>query len=345
MRKKLSVLVLVTLSELCIISCTPTNNSAETNADSKNQTQEPITTISDESNSSTEESEKVEGDNTEILVNGKTLTILKPQQVERYDKGVTKVEHLNQEAVLILEDYERQNKVSNYEDIILDYYNDESVNLLWTSREDEFAVSLWINDKIYPYSYGKFGSFTEQPFVIIKDINNDGKNDILSYCFQYKTELRQDVYLSQPDGSYMELGDITWNPISVEKALEFSVEYKDNFMVHIQAPECEIDVTEPIGEELQNVLKQLGVYEENGRFVNQGEKLISNRLQGETLISNQLQGKGITYAQDDNGKTYVIYDAPIRLGYSDYHLPYGFRFVYMIGDNQYQLEQVSFIKD
>ena len=113
MRKKLSVLVLGTLSALCIISCTPTNNSAETNADSKNQTQEPITTISDESNSSTdrtEESEKVEEDNTEILVNGKTLTILKPQQVERYDKGVTKVEHLNQEAVLILEDYEKQKR-------------------------------------------------------------------------------------------------------------------------------------------------------------------------------------------------------------------------------------------
>ena len=291
MRKKLSVLVLVTLSALCIISCTPTNNSAETNADSKNQTQEPITTISDESNSSTDRTEKVEGDNTEILVNGKTLTILKPQQVERYDKGVTKVEHLNQEAVLILEDYEKQNKVSNYEDIILDYYNDESVNLLWTG-EDEFAVSLWINDKIYPYSYGKFGSFTEQPFVIIKDINNDGKNDILSYCFQYKTELRQDVYLSQPDGSYMELGDITWNPNSEEKTFEFSVEYKDNFMVHIQAPECEIDVTEPIGEELQDVLKQLGVYEENGTLVEQGEK----------LISNQLQGKGITYAQDDDGR-------------------------------------------
>lgn len=335
MRKKLSVLVLVTLSALCIISCTPTNNSAETNADSKNQTQEPITTISDESNSSTEESEKVEGDNTEILVNGKTLTILKPQQVERYDKGVTKVEHLNQEAVLILEDYEKQKKVSNYEDIILDYYNDESVNLLWTSEKDEFAVSIWINDKIYPYSYGRFGSFTEQPFVIIKDINNDGKNDILSYCFQYKTELRQDVYLSQPDGSYMELGDITWNPNSEEKTFEFSVEYKDNFMVHIQAPEYEIDVTEPIGEELQDVLKQLGVYEENGTLVEQGQK----------LISNQLQGKGITYAQDDNGKTYVIYDAPISLGYSDYHLPYGFQFVYMIGDNQYQLEKVSFIKD
>ena len=216
----------------------------------------------------------------------------------------------------------------------MDYYNDESVNLLWTG-EDEFAVSLWINDKIYPYSYGRFGSFTEQPFVIIKDINNDGKNDILSYCFQYKTELRQDVYLSQPDGSYMELGDITWNPNSEEKTFEFSVEYKDNFMVHIQAPECEIDVTEPIGEELQDVLKQLGVYEENGTLVEQGEK----------LISNQLQGKGITYAQDDNGKTYVIYDAPISLGYSDYHLPYGFQFVYMIGDNQYQLEKVSFIKD
>ena len=90
-------MVLGTLSGIMYnFSCTPTNNSAETNADSKNQTQEPITTISDESNSSTEESEKVEGDNTEILVNGKTLTILKPQQVERYDKGVTKVEHLNQ---------------------------------------------------------------------------------------------------------------------------------------------------------------------------------------------------------------------------------------------------------
>ena len=83
------------------------------------------------------------------------------------------------------------------------------------------------------------------------------------------------------------------------------------------------------------MLKQLGVYEENGTLVEQGEK----------LISNQLQGKGITYAQDDNGKTYVIYDAPISLGYSDYHLPYGFQFVYMIGDNQYQLEKVSFIKD
>ncbi len=35
----------------------------------------------------------------------------------------------------------------------------------------------------------------------------------------------------------------------------------------------------------------------------------------------------------------------ILLGYSDYQLSYGFQFVYMIGDNQYQLEKVSFIKD
>ena len=332
--KIIEMLVLFAIC-ICIISCTPYENTTRETSTEINSIRGETVIDNEEKHDVNQAESTAQEKEKELIVDGKMLTTLKASQGKRYEKGITKDKHLNEEVIKKLQEYEKEQIVVNYEDLILNYFDNGETKLLWSVAEDSFSVSLWINDKAYPYSYGRFGSFTEQPFVIIKDINNDGKNDILSYCFQYKTELRQDVYLSQPDGSYMELGDITWNPNSEEKAFEFSVEYKDNFMVHIQAPEYEIDVTEPIGEELQDVLKQLGVYEENGTLVEQGEK----------LISNQLQGKGITYAQDDNGKTYVIYDAPISLGYSDYHLPYGFQFVYMIGDNQYQLEKVSFIKD
>ena len=337
MNRRLGGLALGTLSALYIISCTPKNdNGTKNGTDSQGQTLEVITTVAAEDNSSEGGNEEVNNsDAKEIIFNDETLTVLQPYIAERYEKGNTGQEELCKEAIEKLKEYENKKEVVNYEDMINYFYNEADTKLLWTSEVGKEVPTLWINEQSYPYSYGHLASFAEQPSITLKDINGDGTLDVLSYFSAYRTELRQDVYLSQSDGTYLELGDITWNQYDKKVPFEFSVEYKDEYMVQIQASSCDLDVTELLGDELSKLFTQMGVYDED-------KKLAEN---GQNIDSKDLQRTSIYYAQDSKGNTYIVYETRISVGYSDYALPYGFQFIYSIHDTGYELEEVNFVKD
>lgn len=108
----------------------------------------------------------------------------------------------------------------------------------------------------------------------------------MMYGTAYRTELRQDIYLSGENGAYCELGDITWNKNQASHNFSFNASLLDGF---------------------------------------------------------QLQGYSIQYAKKEDGHTYLYYDTQIEAGYSEYCIGYGFRFEYLIQDNKYVLNTVSFM--
>lgn len=124
------------------------------------------------------------------------------------------------------------------------------------------------------YGLGYSPMESEAPFISICDINNDAEPDLLICGTSYRTELRQDVYLSYGTNGYIELGDVTWNKNDVMHPFLFKASYIDAYQVHITAPDWNIDETMKVEEALAEQLVSLGLYDGHGNVTEYGRSWI-----------------------------------------------------------------------
>lgn len=215
------------------------------------------------------------------------------------------------------------------------YSTEQNINILFYVEDSNEPAAVWINGEKYPFSYGLGYSpmESEAPFISICDINNDAEPDLLICGTSYRTELRQDIYLSNGTSGYIELGDVTWNKNDVMHPFLFKASYMDAYQVHITAPDWNIDETKKVEEALAEQLVSLSLYDGHGNITEYGR----------SWEMSQLQGKSVEYIHDEDGNTYLYYEAQIEAGYSEYTLGYGFRFEYLISDEMYELKNVVFI--
>lgn len=247
---------------------------------------------------------------------------------------------LIQDAMLVYikGDSELPESLANYlpEDIELAFYwIEQNLNILFYVADANKPAIVRINGKSYSFSYGYGYSpmESEAPFISICDINNDTEPDILISGNAYRTELRQDVYLSDGAGGYVELGDVTWNKGEVTHPFSFHASYGNDYKVHITAPDWKIDETKELDKMLKEELITLGMYDESGNVTGRGQD----------WEITQLQGKLVSYMQDNEGNTYLYYETQIEAGYSEAILGYGFQFQYLIADKGYNLQNVVLI--
>lgn len=212
------------------------------------------------------------------------------------------------------------------------YYAEQDVNVLLYVEDSQEPAVVWINEEKYPFSYGYGYSpmESEAPFISIRDINKDTRLDVLMHGISYRTEWRQDVYLSDGEGGYTELGDVTWNKADMVHSLQFTANYEEAYRVRITAPEWNIDEIKDVEGYLLEELIPLGLYDEEGKLTDYGRN----------WELSQLQGSSVTYRQDEDGNTYLFYEAEIEAGYSEYTIGCGFRFEYLISDGVYELKNV-----
>lgn len=241
--------------------------------------------------------------------------------------------------VYIKGDSELPESLSGYlpEDIELAFYwIGQDLNILFYVADANQPAVVWINGKGYSFSYGYGYSpmESEAPFISICDINKDTERDILISGTAYRTELRQDAYLSDGAGGYAELGDVTWNKGEVTHPFSFHASYGNDYKVRIAAPDWKIDETKELDKMLKEELTTLGIYDENGNVTEYGQD----------WEITQLQGKSVGYTQDNEGNVYLYYETQIEAGYSEATLGYGFQFQYLIADKGYILQNVVFIK-
>lgn len=117
-------------------------------------------------------------------------------------------------------------------------------------------------------------------------------------------------------------------------SFSFDASYVEGYQVQITAPDWNIDETSKLEEALAEQLVALGIYDEQGNVTEYGK----------SWEISQLQGKSVAYVQDKGGNARLYYEAQVEAGYSEYTLGYGFRFVYLIDDAGYELENVVFIE-
>lgn len=217
------------------------------------------------------------------------------------------------------------------------YSTEQNIPVLFYVEDSNEPAVIWINGEKYPFSYGLGYSpmESEAPFFSICDINNDAEADILICGTSYRTELRQDVYLSNGTGGYIELGDVTWNKNETQHSFTFHATCRDAYQIQITSPDWNIDETKKVEEALAGQLVLLGVYDGEGNVTEYGQN----------WEMSQLQGKSVTYIHDEAGNTYLCYETQIEAGYSEYTLGYGFRFEYLIADGMYELKNVEFIDE
>lgn len=147
----------------------------------------------------------------------------------------------------------------------------------------------------------------------------------------YRTEIRQDVYLSDGKGGYRELGDVTWRGWESLQEFPFSVTYEDDYRIHIEMPQYGIDRTEKMHTSFQELVGELGIYDEAGKVTEYGRT---------AWAADTLQSQALRYIEEDGAVT-LRYEAQIASGYSEYGLGWCFVFLYDITDSGYVLISVT----
>lgn len=212
------------------------------------------------------------------------------------------------------------------------YYDKDDINLMFYVKDSLNPGSIWIQGKEYPFSFGEYyyPQSSEAPEVCFYDINQDGILDIMLRGEAYRTLIRQEVYLSNKEGSYREMGDITWKSDS-QNSFSFTATYEDNYQVHVTALEYGIDEWIDIGTSFLPIAKELGMYDQNGK------------VKEKTTVED-LQSQAVRYILQDDGSVILRYEAQIWTGYSEYCLGHCFVFEYKITNEGYQLLGVSLDK-
>ena len=209
------------------------------------------------------------------------------------------------------------------------YDTNQEMDIWMYVKDSSLPASIWIQGKEYAFSFGEYFSpmESEKPEIYLYDINQDGVQDILIRGEAYRNLIRQDVYISNAEGLYTELGDITWKSDS-ENEFQFTATYEDDYKVHVVAQEYGIDEYIEIGSSFLPVALELEMYD--------SEK----KLLLPTMIED-LQSQAVRYIKETDGSLILRYEAQIWSGYSEYCLGHCFVFDYLVTEDGYSLQNVS----
>lgn len=211
-------------------------------------------------------------------------------------------------------------------------YTSEGVQISLCADNRYEPAKVQIQGETYDFSFAGYSpQGTEPPEVCLIDINGDGILDVLLRGEAYRTEIRQDVYLSDGKGGYRELGDVTWRGWESLQKIPFSVTYEDGYRIHIEMPQYGIDSMEEMHTSFREMVWELGIYDEAGKVTEYGRT---------AWTIDTLQSQAVRYIEENDSIT-LRYEAQIASGYSEYGLGWCFVFLYDITDSGYVLTSVT----
>ena len=213
----------------------------------------------------------------------------------------------------------------------------------FTYLSEDMQISLCVDDRYesarvsiqgeeYDFSFAGYSpQGAEPPEICLIDVNGDGILDVLLRGEAYRTEIRQDVYLSNGEGGYRELGDVTWRGWESLQEFPFTVTYEDDYRIHIEMPQYGIDRMEEMHTSFQELVRELEIYDETGKVTEYGRTAWG---------VDTLQSQAVRYMKE-NGIVALRYEAQVASGYSEYGLGWCFVFLYDITDSGYVLTSVT----
>jgi hypothetical protein len=215
----------------------------------------------------------------------------------------------------------------------ISYYKDSEFEIVLYTISIEEASVILLQGKPYPFSYGEGfdngvpGDVTQIAFY---DINQDGVKDVLLQAERYRGRLRQEIYLSNEDGDYTELGDTSWETDS-DYRVHFNASYEDNYMIRVEAKDVGIDQVFPIGSTIRWAGETLGWYDENGKVTEKGKS---------EYLEDFVIGQAVRYLVDAKGNFLLRYEAQVWAGYSEYCTGCCFVTTYLVTNDGYQLQDI-----
>lgn len=217
-------------------------------------------------------------------------------------------------------------------DMVSFSYLSEDMQILFCAHDRYEPAKVRIQGEEYDFSFeGYSPQGTEPPEICLTDINGDSVPDVLLRGEAYRTEIRQDVYLSDGEGGYRELGDVTWRGWESGQEIPFTVTYEDDYRIHIKMPQHGIDRTEEMHTSFREMAGELGIYDGEGKVTEYGRA---------AWAVDTLQSQAVRYIVE-NGNVALRYEAQIASGYSEYGLGWCFVFLYDITDSGYVLTSVT----
>lgn len=223
-------------------------------------------------------------------------------------------------------------------------YKEEALEILLYTDETELNSYLMINGQELPFALS--GDYSIRPYtypqICSYDINNDSVPDILVHgAYGDAPGMGQDVYLSDGNGNYKELGSVSWDfQYSYEK-IPYEITLLDDFKVQIELEEFQISEIIELNESFAEVAEDLKIYDRRGKVTEYGLEWQEKTKQSGYQHPYE---KEISYIISDDGTFRIRVVSPISAGYSDYDLGGGFVFEWTIQDEKYQLLNIEFMK-
>lgn len=159
--------------------------------------------------------------------------------------------HMPLAGELSMEAMEYTENIDGTEDVgetVCFSYTSDGVQISLCADSRYEPAKAQIQGEAYDFSFAGYSpQGTEPPEICLMDVNGDGILDVLLRGEAYRTEIWQDVYLSDGRGGYRELGDVTWRGWESLQEFPFSVTYEDDYRIHIEMPQYGIDRTEENG--------------------------------------------------------------------------------------------------
>lgn len=211
-------------------------------------------------------------------------------------------------------------------------YQGEGVQVSLCADSGYEQAKIWIQGEAYDFSFAGYSpQGAEPPEICLADVNADGVLDVLVRGEAYRAQIRQDIYLSDGEGGYRELGDVTWQGWESLQELPFTVTYEDDYRIHIKMPQYGIDSTEEMHTSFRELVEELGIYDSEGKVTEYGRT---------AWVVDTLQSQAVRYVEEEGFIT-LRYEAQIAAGYGEYGLGWCFVFLYDITDSGYGLESVA----
>lgn len=217
------------------------------------------------------------------------------------------------------------------------YYFKDDLEVILYVDEDLSTSYVLINGQKLILSAGNFDyylRYVSAPAVCLFDLNGDSILDVMISDHCDRAGMVQNIYMSEDNGLYTELGTVVWNVDSFCEQFSYQILLLDHYEAHVETKDFEISETVKIDYDFQQVAADLGLYDDNGKLTEYGKTW-------ESPYQIPLASE-ISYAVNDDGQVMIRVISPIAAGYSSYELGCGFIFDWTIVDNQYQLLNVEF---